>query len=97
LFLGETASTPTSSTPLTVLERRGWMPALADGKDHADEPVTHAALYVVAARILSDAGRAGQTDRAVPGGYRAAARSSKPVSGAEGLAVLERVRALTAK
>ncbi len=97
LFLDNASSDPSGPTPITQLERRGWMPALADGADHADEAVTHASLYVVAARILSDAGRARDTEQVIPGGYRAASRKTDPVSGAEGLAVLERVRALTTK
>ena len=97
LFLNSGSGDPSGPTPITQLERRGWMPVLADGDDHANEPVTHAALYVLAAQILSEAGRADQADRVMPGGYRAAARTTQPVSGAEGLAVLERVRALTTK
>ncbi|MCI0450878.1 MAG: tetratricopeptide repeat protein [Candidatus Latescibacteria bacterium] len=97
LFLNGAPDDPTGPTPLAQLARRGWMPALADGYDHADEPVTHASLYVVTARILSDAGRAREVDHIMPGGYRAASRKTGPVSGAEGLAVLERVRALTTK
>jgi hypothetical protein len=97
LFLDGAASDPSGPTPITQLERRGWMPALADGHDHADEPVTYASLYVVTARILADAGHARQADHVMPGGYRAASRKTEPVSGAEGLSVLERVRALTAK
>lgn len=97
LFMEGASSDPQGPTPITQLERRGWMPILADGGDHANEPVTHAALYVVAARILADAGRADDAKRVMPGGYGAASRTKEPVSGAEGLAVLERVRALTAK
>lgn len=97
LFMEGAAGDPSGPTPITQLERRGWMPVLADGVDHANEPVTHAALYMVAARILADAGRAEDAERVMPGGYGAASRTTAPVSGAEGLAVLERVRALTAK
>lgn len=97
LFLDGVSDDVTGPTPITQLERRGWMPALADGKDHAGDPLTQAALYVVAARILAEVGAADQTHRAMPGGYRAASRSTAPVSGSEALAVLERVRSLTTK
>lgn len=97
LFLAGAPGDPSGPTPITQLERRGWMPAMADGSDHSDDPVTHASLYVVAAHILSDAGHAKDADRVMPGGYRAAARATTPVSGAEGLAVLERIRTVTAK
>ncbi len=97
LFLNSAANDPSGPTPITQLERRGWMPALADGRDHASDPVTYAALYVVAARILAEAGHADQANRVMPGGYRAASRNPRLVSGTEGLAVLERVRSLTAK
>jgi hypothetical protein len=33
----------------------------------------------------------------MPGGYRAAASKTEPVSGKDGLAILERVRSLTTK
>ena len=97
MFLDGVSTDANGPTPVAQLERRGWMPPLADGHDHAADPVTRAALYVVAARILSDAGHADQTGRVMPGGYRAAMLSTEPVSGTEALAVLERVRALTTK
>ncbi len=97
LFIGEAAGESKGPTPMTQLEQRGWMPVLADGDDHASDPVTHAALYVLAARILAESGKADQVDRVMPGGYRAAARTQQPVTGSEGLAVLERVKTLTAK
>jgi len=54
-------------------------------------------VVTVAARILHDGGAANQTDHVMPGGYRAAASKTAPVSGTEGLAILERVRSLTTK
>ena len=51
LFMDADAGNPTGPTPITLLERRGWMPVLADGRDHSSDPVTRASLYVVAARI----------------------------------------------
>jgi hypothetical protein len=97
MFLGGVSGDASGPTPIAQLERRGWMPRLADGDDHAAAPLTRAALYVVAAHILADAGAADRAETAMPGGYRAAARSTKPVSGTEALAVLERVRALATK
>jgi hypothetical protein len=97
MFLDGVSADASGPTPIAQLERKGWMPPLADGHDHAADPLTRAALYLVAARILSDAGHADQTSRAMPGGYRATLRSTEPVSGTEALAVLERVRALTTK
>jgi tetratricopeptide (TPR) repeat protein len=97
MFLNQEPNDPTGPTPLKTLEERGWMPVLPDGKPHAEDPVTHASLYVVAARILSEAGHADQAGRVMPGGYRKAANSTQAVSGAEALAVLERVRAITGK
>lgn len=95
LFLSAGSGSPSGPTPITQLEARGWMPALADGSDHADDPVTHASLYVVAAHILSDAGHTKDLERVMPGGYRAAARATAPVSGSEGLSLLERIRTVT--
>ncbi len=97
MFLGGVSSDASGPSPIAQVEKKGWMPAMADGDDHANEPVTYAALYVVASRILTDAGAGNQAERVMPGGYRAAARKTEPVSGVEGLAVLERVRSLTAK
>ena len=97
LFLEGGSEDPSGPTPITQLERRGWLPPMADGSDHADDAVTHAALYVVAANILGDAGRAKDMDQVMPGGYRAAARATAPVTGTEGLAVLERIRTMTTK
>jgi hypothetical protein len=97
MFLGGVSTDPNGPTPVAQLERRGWMPRLADGRDHAADRLTRAALYVVAAHILADAGAANRVEQAMPGGYRAAARSTAPVSGTEALAVLERVRTLTTK
>jgi hypothetical protein len=70
------------------------MTPLADGADHADDPVTRAALYVIVARMLADAGQAGRTHEVMASGYRRALGDPRPVSGAEALAVLERVRSL---
>ena len=89
---GEAATT--GPTPLAVLASRGWMPALPDGNEHAEDPVTRAALYVIAARILAQAGRADRIEAVVPGGYRQALGGVQLTSGAEALAVLERVRSL---
>jgi hypothetical protein len=97
MFLNQEPDNPSGPTPLETLEQRGWMPVLPDGNDHAADPVTHASLYVVATRILAEAGHADQATRVMPGGYPKAAKSTKPVSGAEALAVLERVRAITAR
>jgi hypothetical protein len=97
MFLGGITTDPGGPSPIAQVERKGWMPAMADGQDHANEPVTYAALYVVAARILYDGGVADQAERVMPGGYRAAASKTEPVSGKEGLAILERVRSLTTK
>lgn len=97
LFIADASSDPSGPTPIAQLERRGWMTPMADGNDHADDAVTHAALYVVAATILSDAGKQKDVNQVMPGGYRAAVRTTAPVSGSEGLAILERVRTLTTK
>jgi len=97
MFLGGVSTDAAAPSPIAQVESKGWMPAMPDGADHANEPVTHAALYVVASRILYDAGASDQADRVMPGGYRAAARKTEPVSGSEGLAILERVRSLTIK
>jgi tetratricopeptide (TPR) repeat protein len=97
MFLNQEPDDPTGPTPLTILEQRGWMPVLPDGDHHAADPVTPASLYVVAARILAEAGQADQASRVMPGGYRKAASVKQPVSGSQALAVLERVRAITAR
>ncbi|HEU4928994.1 MAG TPA: hypothetical protein VFU38_04125 [Candidatus Krumholzibacteria bacterium] len=97
MFLGGVSADPAGPSPIAQVEKKGWMPAMPDGQDHANEPVTHAALYVVASRILDDSGASEKADRVMPGGYRAAARKTEPVSGSEGLAILERVRSLTTK
>ena len=88
---------PGGPTPLEIAARRGWMPAAPDGLDHADEPVTRAALYVVVSRILAGRGRTDQIDVILPGGYHAALRSGEPVSGTEALVILERVRLVQEK
>ena len=97
MFLGGVSTDPEGPSPITQVERKGWLPAMPDGKDHANDPVTYAALYVIASRILYDGGAANQTDHVMPGGYRAAASKTDPISGTEGLAILERVRSLTTK
>ncbi len=97
LFLPASQSDPSGPTPITQLERRGWMPVLPDGRDHSSDVVTRASMYILTARILADAGKPEQADRVMPGGYRAATRVSEPMTGTEGLAILERVRAATAK
>ncbi|HEX6791158.1 MAG TPA: hypothetical protein VF247_07605 [Candidatus Krumholzibacteria bacterium] len=94
-MMDETATEGTSPggpTPLEIVAQRGWMPATPDGAAHADAPVTRAALYVIVSRILAGRGRADQVAVILPGGYEQAARSTEPVSGAEALAILERVR-----
>jgi hypothetical protein len=97
LFLGESTEVTGGPTPMTQLERRGWMPVLPDGQDHAADPVTRATLYMLSARILSETNQTDELDRIMPGGYRAATKAQAPVTGAEGLAILERVRAAAAK
>ena len=94
-MMDETATermTPGGPTPLEITARRGWMPAAPDGGEHAQAPVTRAALYVIVSRILAARGRTDQIDVIIPGGYDGALRAQEPVSGAEALAVLERVR-----
>jgi hypothetical protein len=94
-MMDETATegvTPGGPTPLAVVAQRGWMPATPDGKEHADAPVTRAALYVIVSRILAGRGRADQVAVIMPGGYDAALRSMESVSGAEAFAILDRVR-----
>ncbi len=86
------APDPAGPTPLAQVEARGWLPRLPDGRDHADDPVTPAALYVFVARVLADSGIEGRTDEVLPGGYRRAAGNDQPVTGREALAALERVR-----
>ena len=93
--MDETATEGTSPggpTPLEIAAQHGWMPATPDGKQHADEPVTRAALYVIVSRILAGRGRSDQVDVIMPGGYNEAVRSQEPVSGSEAFAILERVR-----
>jgi hypothetical protein len=85
---------PGGPEPLAVAAERGWMPAMADGNRRADEPVTQAAFYVFVSRVLAQAGLADKTGTLLPGGYRAAMRETDPVSGAEAIAVLERIQAL---
>jgi hypothetical protein len=84
----------TGPTPLEVAAARGWMPAAPDGAEHAGEPVTRSAFYVVVARLLFEVGAAGMVNEVVPGGYRAAVDATEAVGGTEALAVLERVRAI---
>jgi len=93
---GTSRETPATSgpTPLAVLAGRGWMPAMPDGKEHAEDPVTKAALYVIAARILAQAGRSDRINAVMPGGYRRALGKMELASGAEALAVMERVHSL---
>ncbi len=99
-MMDETATegiTPGGPTPLEIAARHGWMPAAPDGKEYADAPVTRAALYVIVSRILAGRGRTDQIDVVLPGGYERALRSDEPLSGAEALAVLERVRLVPEK
>ena len=99
-MMDETATeavTPGGPTPLAVVAERGWMPATPDGKEHADAPVTRAALYVIVSRILSGRGRADQITVIMPGGYDRALRAQDPVSGTEAIAILERVRLVPEK
>ena len=99
-MMDETATeavTPGGPTPLAVVAQRGWMPATPDGKEHADAPVTRAALYVIVSRILSGRGRADQIAVIMPGGYDGALRAEEPVSGTEAIAILERVRLVPEK
>jgi len=93
LFDSEAPNELTGPTPIARAVAHGWMPALADGKDHADETVSESALYVIAARLLAEGGASGKLDAVFPGGYRRASASQRPVSGTEAMAVLERVRA----
>jgi hypothetical protein len=88
---------PNGPAPIAILEERGWLPALPDGHDRADEPLTRAALYAFVGRVLADAGLPGRADEVMPGGYRRAMDDTAPVSGSEAIAVLERVRALKEK
>jgi hypothetical protein len=88
---------PQGPAPIEILEERGWLPVLPDGDDRPDEPLTRAALYVFVGRVLADAGLSGRADEVMPGGYRRAMEDPAPVSGAETVAVLERVRALKEK
>lgn len=81
-------------TPIRRLEAKRWMTPLADGSDHADDPVTRAALYVIVARMLAGVNLAGHADDVMPAGYRRIAADDRPVSGAEALAVLEKMRIL---
>jgi hypothetical protein len=85
---------PRGPTPIARAEQRGWLPALPDGNDHAEDPVTAAALYMLVANVLADLGMPGRADDVFPGGYAAAAQKMEPVSGREALAALERVRTL---
>lgn len=99
-MMDETATegmSPGGPTPLEIVAGRGWMPATPDGQPHADAPVTRAALYVIVSRILAGRGRADQVDVIMPGGYEAALRAEVPVSGADALAILERVRLVQEK
>ncbi|HEX5132672.1 MAG TPA: tetratricopeptide repeat protein [Candidatus Krumholzibacteria bacterium] len=88
---------PGGPTPLAIAERNGWLAATADGSDHGDDPVTEAALYIFVARVLAQSGLEGRADDVLPGGYRAAVKENRAVSGAETIAVLERVRVLKEK
>jgi tetratricopeptide (TPR) repeat protein len=94
VFDGKATLDPGGPEPLAVAAERGWMPAMADGNRRADEPVTQAAFYVFVSRVLAQAGLADKTGTLLPGGYRAAMRETDPVSGAEAIAVLERIQAL---
>jgi hypothetical protein len=99
-MMDETATegaTPGGPTPLEIAAQQGWMPATPDGKQHADEPVTRAALYVIVSRILAGRGRSDQVGVIMPGGYDEAMRSREPVSGQEAFAILERVRLVQEK
>jgi hypothetical protein len=94
-MMDETATealAPEGPTPLNIAAQHGWMPATPDGEEHADAPVTRAALYVIVSRILTGRGRTDQINVIMPGGYDAALRNQEPVSGTEALAILERVR-----
>ncbi len=88
---------PKGPTPIQIAEKRGWFPALPDGREHADEPVTRAALYVFVSRVLAGTGVRGGAGQVMPGGFRGALNNAGPVSGNEAIAVLERVRALKEK
>jgi hypothetical protein len=99
-MMDETATaglTPGGPTPLAILAGRGWMPAAADGAEHADDEVTRASLYVIVTRILAGRGQAAQIDAIMPGGYGAALRAADSVSGTEALAILEKVRQVPEK
>jgi hypothetical protein len=85
---------PTGPTPLQAAAARGWIPASPDGDEHADLAVTRAALYVVVARLLAEVNSAGRAGEVMPGGYRVATAATDPVSGAEAITILERVRAI---
>jgi hypothetical protein len=94
-MMDETATVEVTTggpTPLAIAAQRGWMPATPDGQEHADAPVTRAALYVIVSRILAGRGRADQINVIMPGGYEKAVRDREPVSGTEAFAILERVR-----
>jgi hypothetical protein len=99
-MMDETATveiTADGPTPLAIAAQHGWMPATPDGLEHADAPVTRAAMYVIVSRILSGRGRTDQIDVIMPGGYNAALRAAEPVSGVEAFAILERVRLVPEK
>jgi hypothetical protein len=89
-----TSLDPNAPTPIRRLEQRRWMTPLADGADHADDPVTAAALYVIVARMLAAANLSGHAREVMPAGYRSALAEERAVSGAQALAVLERVQSL---
>jgi hypothetical protein len=88
---------PSGPTPIEMVEKRGWFPAMPDGQSHADDPVTRAALYAFVGRVLAGAGLPEHADAVMPGGYRRAMDDPEPVSGSDAIAVLERVRALKEK
>jgi hypothetical protein len=93
-MMSTAAAAPGGPTPLEQSAARGWLPPSPDGRVHADEPVTRASLYVVVARLLAEAGSAPRAGELMGATYRGAVAESQYVSGAEALAVLERVRAL---
>jgi tetratricopeptide (TPR) repeat protein len=84
---------PGGPTPLALAASRGWMAASPDGGEHAGAPVTRAALHVVVARLLAQSGNEARAGEIMGGSYRSSASAADPVSGAEALAILERVRA----
>jgi hypothetical protein len=80
--------------------RRGVVPTLADGRFHADEPVTRAAFYAAVARLVHDTQPGTDPSRFFESGYdwvlaggggAQGARDSEFVSGKDAVTTLRRV------